>query len=36
MIFMTEKQKNELRKFKKAAKAVMAQDKKLLKKLAKC
>ncbi len=35
MIPMTEKQKNELRKFKKVAKAVMAQDKRLLKELAK-
>jgi len=32
---MTKKQKSELRKFRKVAKAVMAQDKKLLKELAK-
>lgn len=35
MVFMTEKQRDEIKKFRKAAKAVMAEDKKLLKELAK-
>ena len=34
-VIMTKKQKDDLKKFKKASKAVMVEDKKLLKELSK-